>query len=65
MSWAGPWALSVDILSAVHRSHVAALADVAMADGVLSREEHQDLGVVADLLGVSRAAVLEDLVAKS
>lgn len=31
---------------------------------VISRTEQQDLGTVADLLGVSRAAVREDLIAR-
>lgn len=61
---AGSWGLSMEDLGAIHRLYIAGLADVAMADGVLSREEHEDLGAVADLLGVSRAAVLEDLVVR-
>ena len=41
------------------------LADVAISDGVISRAEQQDVGTVTDLLGVSRSAVLEDLIAKN
>ncbi len=62
---AGSWGLSMDDLGRIHRGYVSSLAGVALADGVISRSEQQDLGTVADLLGVSRAAVLEELIAKS
>ena len=62
---AGSWGVSIEDLGRIHRLYVSALADVAIGDGVISRTEQQDLGAVADLLGVSRAAVLEDLIAKN
>lgn len=61
---AGSRGLSMDDLGRLHRAYISSLADVAIADGVISRTE-QDLGTVADLLGVSRADVLEDLIAKN
>jgi uncharacterized tellurite resistance protein B-like protein len=60
---AGSWGLTVDQLGQIHRSYLSSLVDVAMADGVLSRAEHEDLRLFADLLGVDRQAVLDDVVA--
>lgn len=62
---AGSWGLTVNDLARIHRGYMSSLADVAIADGAISRSEQEDLGTVADVLGVSRAAVLEDLIAKS
>ena len=60
---AGSWGLTVEQLGQIHRSYLTSLVDVAMADGVLSRAEHEDLRLFADLLGVERQAVLEDVAA--
>ena len=62
---AASWGLSMDDLGRIHRAYISSLADVAIADGVISRTEQQYLGTVAYLLGVSRADVLEDLIAKN
>ena len=53
------------VVGRLHRAYISSLADVAIADGFISRTEQQDLGTVAELLGVSRADVLEDLIAKN
>lgn len=61
---AASWGLSMADLGRIHRAYVSSLADVAIADGVISRREQQDLGTVADLVGVRRADVLDDLIEK-
>lgn len=58
---AGSWGLSVDHLRAIHRSYMGALVAVAMADGRLSRDEHDDLVLFAATLGVDRQVVLDDI----
>ncbi len=55
------WGLGVDHLRAIHRSYMRALVDVAMADGRLSRDEHNDLVLFAAALGVDRQVVLDDI----
>ncbi|MCA1674947.1 MAG: hypothetical protein LC799_23080 [Actinobacteria bacterium] len=58
---AGSWGLGAEQLRAIHRSYLTGLVDVALADDRLTREEHEDLGLFAELLGVDRQAVLADI----
>lgn len=58
---AGLWGLNMDDLAQIHRSYMTSLVEVAMADGVLTRAEHEDLRLFADLLGVDRQVVLDDV----
>ena len=62
---AGSWGLGVDDLREIHRSYLASLVGVAMADGRLTRAEHEDLGLFAELLSVDRQAVLADIAAST
>lgn len=60
---AATWGLTPDQLTEIHRGYLSSLVDVCMADGVLSRSEHEDLRLFAGLLGVDRQAVLDDIAA--
>lgn len=55
------WGLAAGDLASIHRSYMAALAKAAVADGVITRQEHDDLRLFAQLLGVDAAVVLEAL----
>lgn len=58
---AGTWGLDLDDLRSLHESYAGALVAAAMADGVLSGDEHRDLVSVVDLLGVPRERVADQL----
>ena len=58
---AGTWGLDLDDLRLLHESYARALVAAAMADGVLSGDEHRDLVSVVDLLGVPRERVADQL----
>jgi DNA polymerase-3 subunit epsilon len=55
-------ALSVDQVNDIHLSYLTALAGIALADGILSRDERADLARVAKLLNIE-AATIEDVLA--
>ncbi len=55
------WGLSMADLAQIHRAYTSGLVEAAMEDGVLSRAEHEDLRLFADLLGVNRQVVLDDI----
>ncbi len=61
---AASWGLTANQASRIHRTYLSDLVSVAMDDGVLSREEHEDLRHFADLLGVERQTVLEHVIAR-
>lgn len=56
---AGQWGISEAAALAIHRSYFSGLARVALADGILTDLEREDLTTMAGLLGVSDA--LSDL----
>lgn len=55
------WGLTAAQLPAIHGGYMADLAAAAAADKRLSRQEHEDLGKLADLLGVDRSVILAEL----
>jgi DNA polymerase-3 subunit epsilon len=62
-SFAITYGLSGEQVTATHRHYLQALAEAALADGVISESEHRDLNEVTKLLGFDQqtlTAALED-----
>lgn len=57
------WELTTEHLATIHLSYMHELVRAAMADGVLTREEHEDLRIFADTLGVERQVVVDEITA--
>jgi DNA polymerase-3 subunit epsilon len=55
---AGQWGLTHEAVQQIHRSYFDSLFALAMADGVLTPSEREDLAHVADLLGTGDPAAL-------
>jgi DNA polymerase-3 subunit epsilon len=56
-STAEQWGLGLGDVFEIHRSYLTSLAALALADGVLTAQEANDLERVCDLLGVERATL--------
>lgn len=55
------YGLSRDAVGAAHQRYVTGLAKAALADGVVTEREHDDLSLVCTLLGVPQSALDEAL----
>ena len=60
---AGEWGLSRARVFEAHHTYLAELARVALADGVVSAVERQDLEAVCEMLGLHRSALEQTLAA--
>lgn len=56
-SLAASWGMSAEEIQAAHEAYMQALAQAALADGIVTDRERRDIDGVAELLGIAPAAL--------